>query len=319
MQTSVRFPGSTRGFTLVELLVVIAIIGVLIALLLPAVQQAREAARRMQCTNQMKQFGLAVHNFHDTYGVIPANSYPGEPSGTPDDWLYGRFSGWARLLPQLEQTALHDAFNIYEDYGHSSNSDVNEDNDPIEIFFCPSRRGPEKQPTTFLHRGDYAFCAGGEFANGDRSHVHADLNSTQSNGMFAMPRVESGSRMWKKPGQLTFASITDGLSNTFAIGEKRVEEFRDDSNALIDGVTEGQADGPHYRWGYHSSRNTTSPMNGPIVGAWGNYDANFASQHPGGCNFLFGDGSVHFIPETVNFEVYNLLANSRDGKPVTLP
>lgn len=307
------------GFTLVELLVVIAIIGVLIALLLPAVQQAREAARRMQCTNHLKQFGLAIHNFHDTYGVINANSFQSSTSGSTDVWYYRNFSGWVPLLPGLEQQALHDAFDVKKTQSDSFNNAVCADNDPIGMFFCPSRRAPEKHATSGQHLGDYAFCGGGELPNGDRSHVHADLASTHNNGMFAMPRLGGSGQPWKKPGQLTFASIEDGLSNTIAVGEKRIDEFRDSSNTLIDGVSQATADGAHYRWGFHSSRNVTSPMNGPLLGSWGNYDANFASLHPGGCNFLFADGSVHFIPETVNFDVYNLLAIRNSGKPVTLP
>lgn len=309
-----------KGFTLVELLVVIAIIGVLVALLLPAVQQAREAARRMQCTNHLKQMGLGVHNFHDTYGVIPANSFP-PPTGTnsPDIWRYSRFSGFVVILPYLEQQQLHDTFDIELDYGNAFNTEVNANTDPVSGFFCPSRRPPEKQPGSFQHRGDYAFCAGGEMPNGQRSHVHADLNTTHSNGMFVMPRVEPPGRSWKKAGQLTFAQIEDGLSNTLAIGEKRVKEIRDLDNNLIDGVTVGNADGPHYRWGFHSSRNVTSPMNGPILGSWGNFDANFASDHAGGCNFLLGDGSVRFIAETINFEMYHIIAARNSGLPATFP
>ena len=92
-----------------------------------------------------------------------------------------------------------------------------------------------------------------------------------------------------------------------------------DSMSLLTMAGLGAADGPQYRWGYHSSRNTTSPMNGPILGSWGNYDANFASKHPGGCNFLLGDGSVRFLPETITWDVYNILAARNIGKPVTVP
>jgi len=306
-----------HGFTLVELLVVIAIIGVLVALLLPAVQAAREAARRSQCVNNLKQFGLAIHNFHDTYNVIPANAFQARPSNSPTpaaEWRYANFSGWVILMPYLEQQAVHDSFNIFVDYGNSANVSQ----ETIAAYFCPSRRAPEREPGG-RPRGDYAFCGGGEMRDGTRSHIHADLSSTHSNGMFVMPRLEPGNRIWNKPGQLTFAQVTDGLSNTFAVGEKRVEQFFDANGDPLDNAALGNMDGPHYRWGWYSSRNTTSPMNGPLVGSWDNYDANFGSKHPGGCNFLFGDGAVRFIPETVNFEVYNLLAARNDGKPVTLP
>jgi len=308
-----------RGFTLVELLVVIAIIGILVALLLPAIQAAREAARRASCTNNMKQFGLAIHNVHDTFGVIPAGSFPPRPATSPtpaSQWRYSRFSGWAVLLPYLEQQALHDSFNIFEDYGHADNIPQ----DPVPLLFCSSRRAPRRQPiTNGQAQGDYAFCAGGQMANGTWSNVIADLSASQNNGMFLAPALEPGGRIWLKPGQLTFAQITDGMSNTFAVGEKRVEEFRNASNVLIDGVTQGTADGPQFRWGYHSNRVVRSPMNGPILTTWNDTDCNFGSKHPGGCNFLFGDGAVRFIPENINWDVYNTLAARDSGKPVALP
>lgn len=311
--------GSLRGFTLVELLVVIAIIGILIALLLPAVQAAREAARRSSCTNNMKQLGLAIHNFHDTHGVIPACSFPPRPGNSPtpsSEWRYSRFSGFVPLMPFYEQEALHDSFNIYADYGHSDNRPQ----EPLPLLFCPSRRKPERLPGgTRQARGDYAFNGGGELPDGSRSHVHADGIGSFSNGMFMMVPPEPDGSLWKTPGQLSFGSVDDGLSNTFAVGEKRVKEYRDASGNLIDGVTTGAADGPQYRWGFHSSRNTTSPMNGPILGGWGNHDCNFASDHPGGCNFALGDGSVQFVSESINMEIYNRLAGRNDGKPVTLP
>ncbi len=319
MNLSPRHRKHRSGFTLVELLVVIAIIGVLVALLLPAIQAARESARRSTCTNNLKQFGLAVHNFHDTYGVIPAGALQPRPSGSPTpagQWRYSRFSGWVLLMPYLELDTLHDTFNIHADYGHSDNHPQ----DPVGLYFCPSRRPPERQPDGNQQaRGDYAFCGGGQMRDGSRSHVHADLIDNHSNGMFVMPRLGPNGQIWTRAGQLTFAQVTDGLSNTLAIGERRVEEYRDESGNLIDGVTQSRADGPVFRWGWHSARNTTSPMNGPIVGSWGNHDANFASAHPGGSQFLFGDGSVRFVTEDINWEVYNILAARNSGKPATLP
>lgn len=311
---------TARGFTLVELLVVIAIIGVLVALLLPAVQQAREAARRMQCVNNMKQMGLAVHNFHDTHGVIPAASFsqPPDPDNQVGIWRYVRFSGWVVLLPFIEQQQFHDAFDIEQAVDSTFNVNVFQQVDPIAGYFCPSRRPPERVPDSAYHRGDYAFCAGGELPNGTASHCNT-VNPALANGMFLRPRSESNGQPYKRPGQLTFAQVEDGLSNTFAIGEKRIEEFRDLNNDLIDNVEQAQIDWVHFRWGFHSTRNTTSPMNGPLLGALNDLDANFGSKHPGGCNFLMGDGSVRFVPETIDHLVYNLVAARNSGRPATLP
>lgn len=312
MRIRTTSPGATKGFTLVELLVVIAIIGVLVALLLPAVQQAREAARRMQCTNNLKQMGLGVHNFHDTYGVIPAASFSRPPESHTGVWRYAVFSGWIVILPYIEQQQFHDAFNIEVAVDHSDNIAIFQNLDPISTYFCPSRRPPVK--TGSNHHGDYAFCAGGELPNGVASHTNT-IDPTRANGMFLRPRDTGNQRN----GQLTFAMVEDGLSNTFAIGEKRIEEFRDTNNDLIDGVRQSDVDGQHYRWGWHSTRSAASPMNGPLLGTLSDTDNNFGSKHPGGCNFLLGDGSVRFVPETIDFLLYNRIAARNSGQPKTLP
>ncbi len=285
-----------RAFTLVELLVVIAIIGVLIALLLPAVQQAREAARRMQCTNNLKQFGLGLHNFHDTFGNLPAGSY------TPDTPLkHDRMSGFVTLMPFYEQNAAYELFNIEESVDHATNATAIVT--LVDMLFCPSRRSPTDGPSSSHYmqtcsRGDYAFSAGGE-----GSHCNTD-NPELFDGMFS------------RFGKMQFSQVTDGLSNTIAIGEKRIER-RDDVET---DATLRNMDGPAYRWGFHSTRNFKSPLSSPLLTSLNDLDANFGSSHAGkGVNFLFGDGSVHYIPQTVNWTVMQNLANRADGNPVTIP
>jgi len=291
-----RLRGTSRAFTLVELLVVIAIIGVLVALLLPAVQAAREAARRSQCSNNLKQLGLALHNFHDTFNRLPAGGYPNS-SGQK----YKHMSGFVPLMPFFEQTTLHDLFDIDQQIDHANNATARQQT--IPTFFCPSRRAPEVGRTGYnmpdTSRGDYAFSAGGEGSNCNTA------NTNDFKGMFSQAQ------------NMRFANITDGLSNTIAIGEKRTVMDPDTPGT---GESTAALDGPHYRWGYNGTRNMRSPMNEPVLTSWGDSDANFGSSHAAkGGQFLFGDGSVHYLSQTIAWQTYQDLANRADGNPVAIP
>lgn len=289
----------SNGFTLVELLVVIAIIGILIALLLPAVQAAREAARRTQCNNHLKQIGLALHNYHDTFGVFPPasiNSGSVVPNGG------NAVSGWVFILPFMEMENLYNLWDFRFSYDDAQNNAAKKV--PVEGYFCPSKPRPEKASSSVAY-GDYAFSAGTGHCNAGSAYYRK--------GMFNQNSV------------CRFRDITDGTSNTIAVGEKRTVQ----STSLVS---------PQYRWGWHSTRNMCYRMNVDVVpnaaytfylengttvsgtsAAWDDYWANFGSDHPGGVLFLAADGSVHFVSETIEFSVYQRLGDKADGNVVAFP
>lgn len=305
-----------RGFTLVELLVVIAIIGILVALLLPAVQAAREAARRMQCTNNLKQCGLALHNFHDTHGKLPPRA------GTEIDRNRGeRWSAFFHMLPYVEQQALYDAM---IDRNSSPWNGWYSNNKPGSVYQCPSNAiGHE------IHRGKVSYC----FSAGDSFNA----GTTYVRGVFGWNSdTPDGNDQYDKGGdgrkfQTTFGAISDGLSNTIFMSELRHSKGENDiSRAALDptpnpnacknnynpstkqynttiaerGIDRGGrwADGANYFQGFQ----TIIPPNGPqCMGANHWHDVTHQlltaqSYHPAGVNALFGDGSVHFISETIN-------------------
>ena len=330
-----------RGFTLVELLVVIAIIGILIALLLPAVQAAREAARRSQCVNNGKQIGLALHNYHDTFkcfpsGVIncgfrPKTEYAGGVKNTP---------GWALILPFIEQQPLYDKldfrFAFGEGYGSSNTAaDVVAPsiNAPhlttrIDLFECPSARnkGVFKPYTTTY--AAYLTVPGGSyrtnwfFSSGSFSENSAPFQnniSAVNQGMFG---TQQG---------CTMAQITDGTSNSFAVGEALYD---------VPGCCGGLHWGPFALFGNYThlfglvGANNTRPityaashkMNYTINTTlqWPSYTSCrtagvFSSDHPGGVNMVFGDGSVRFIAETLDYLTLCRLAFIHDAEPVEVP
>ena len=253
-------PRRFRAFTLIELLVVIAIIAVLIALLLPAVQAAREAARRSQCVNNLKQVGLALHTYHDTNGTFPAGG-----------WIAsGKDMGWsAAVLPGLEQRAVYDGLNFSYPYNTWVNSTTA--HTVLNVYLCPS----EPRKTLW-----------GKNSNLGDQFLSADADYGGMVGPRGFYGYISGLPITNNPNRgamtndlcLGFPEITDGTSQTIQIGEDP-----EAVNALW-------ASG-------HNIFDQSAPINArpPFE-----YGEELTSQHPGGVNVLFADGSVHFLKQTMN-------------------
>ncbi|PQO33432.1 prepilin-type cleavage/methylation domain-containing protein [Blastopirellula marina] len=268
------------AFTLVELLVVIAIIGVLIALLLPAVQQAREAARRTQCNNNLKQLGLAMHNYHDTFQSLPA--------GWIDVGSSNNYMGWGTfLLPFVEQSALYDEMKAAGAYKQAWFNITAMDpfaKTVVDAFICPS--DPSGGLNSHLHdygKSNYTGVGGAHYLKG------SGANGTFYDNSF-----------------VKFRDMTDGLSNVAMVGER--------STLLKSGWT--QKKGTLWIGGSTSSEyylNNAIVSSGyySINGAAGSF--NFTSAHPGGAIFLFGDGSAHFLSETIDGTTYRNLGSISDG------
>ncbi|UBM38870.1 DUF1559 domain-containing protein [Bremerella sp. TYQ1] len=301
-----------RGFTLVELLVVIAIIGILIALLLPAVQQAREAARRMQCSNNLKQMGLACHNYMDTsQGAFPPGSYYKLQSGQWDK------HGWAvAILPFIEQNALYDAY----DFSVAPLAAFHEDirRTVIDGYICPSYNGPSTSESSSLFKDGalltYQGVAGVYYND---STLDQNLPGNAGNGMI------TSNGAFRINGERRAAEIVDGLSNTIMIGDY-IHADRTGANSgkpgnvrcWIMGTTD-VAKGALYNVKiiYEDTINSRRDRNDGI--AFNHLP--FSSQHPGGANFVAADGSVHFLPETINFDVYRAVATINGSEANSIP
>jgi prepilin-type N-terminal cleavage/methylation domain-containing protein/prepilin-type processing-associated H-X9-DG protein len=346
--------GKRRGFTLIELLVVIAIIGVLIALLLPAVQSAREAARRMQCVNNLKQLGIATHNYEGTAGCFPlatiVATWPGDPTLPAGNYRWGTL---AYLTIFLEQTSVYNALNFsYPLYGQSTTTPPSQVYPPnltavnvmVNLFLCPSDRMARITTTDGFYGGpgrqfasmNYQFCSGSGVNGGDSS-VNAD-------GVF---RINAVARS---------GDVIDGLSNTaFAseslLGSGGVRSYAPNAVGWDPNVVYASVG-----WnGSPSATITTTACNAPIaigpnrMSVW--VDGNLSqgmynhalppnsrqmdclitfdsisygwkgarSRHPGGANTLLGDGSVRFVKDSVDPVAWAAIGSRNGGEIVTLP
>jgi len=309
-----RDTGLRGAFTLVELLVVIAIIGILIALLLPAVQAAREAARRIQCTNNLKQMGLAMHNY--------LTSNPEYfPPGANGHYKHGLFS---YLLPYMEQQPVFDGLDRSPD--HDTHFDPHRYTE-IEIYICPSYPGPhviENNPIYDWMNGALVTYqgVGGRLADINGTAYPTDpcseYGETPRNGIFCWEDPLGTNKA--RPCKL--AAITDGLSNTLALGEfVHKDKGSGDFNAWP-GNVRPWIYGGDYSCGNYTTKVIVHPINAPVDRTDDTVGYNhlpMGSYHPGGCNFLLGDGSVRFLPETLNRETYMALASIDGGESEQMP
>jgi prepilin-type N-terminal cleavage/methylation domain-containing protein len=342
-----------RGFTLIELLVVIAIIAILIALLLPAVQQAREAARRTQCRNNIKQFGLALHNYHDQFNVFP----PGYTTRVPGNQGASERSHWswgAMILPMIDQAPLYNQLQVGNQDLHvalGTPAGLAALTTPLAAFVCPSDPGPAMNnfnETISFNPADAAAPWYNRLVTSDGTNRVAIAKSNYvgvaCGSVSTTPPVDQGPHgpptgtFWQN-SNLRIRDITDGTSNTLMIGERA---FR--YNNLTVGA--GNA------LGFSSQTNTQSTSAGikaAGMAALGlayngiNWSANnqihqvrgFSSTHVGGAHFLMGDGAVRFISENIDFNratgtggcpagcnglwidsTYERLIGKADGQPV---
>lgn len=287
-----------RGFTLVELLVVIAIIGILIALLLPAVQAAREAARRSQCTNNLKQIGVALHNYHDSFKVLPTGhleKYVGTALSSTS-W------GWTGLiLPFMEQQATFDTANVGVPsfYGaFSVPAAVTAMQQPIATLKCPS----DLQSTTNSYRqrviGSVTMLvATANYVGNNSSDTYIFDDNATTAGLFIRNKA------------MRMADILDGTSNTVAVGE-RSWQYRDASGAvhvsaaaIAFGMTTNNdtvGRGDQIACGVYKLNLDGTEQSGSNAAPYERGMAGYSSRHPGGANFVLADGSVRFVSETID-------------------
>ena len=332
-----------RGFTLIELLVVIAIIGVLIALLLPAVQAAREAARRSQCTNNLKQLGLALHNYHDTQQCFPQGRAGNDASAAGND--SSATSGWVSALNGLEQSTLYNAWNfvvIYNSVNPAPNAypgifpqaNATVAATRINVFVCPSdTSGAYIDLTSFatgrndiphlnkIATASYAFSAGTAGPG-----CCADGPSTGSPYTVSdLKHVDTGFADYSGTGYMvrSTANFTDGTSTTIAAGECVYNDgiFQNNNSWGNNGDFNAWTINLRLSSNFRSTKNplNTLPTGGIYFagGTVGGQRAAFASRHPGGANFLWVDGHVSWIKNTISWQIYNAIATREGGEAVS--
>ena len=347
------------GFTLIELLVVIAIIAVLIALLLPAVQSAREAARRAQCVNNMKQLGLAIHNYHDTALAFPPGAMSTNPSQGWGAWSNNSVTWRVLILPQMEQTAKYNSFNFdLKVGGLESAAAATSWYASVNSFLCPSdgnhdngfrpaniptgqypMYGPPPRPgggALACPIVNYNMSFGDNYAIGNLSNGGVNPWETPCAGpALGQPRIgqpgfwgtsfdcaitsaTGGGQMrgfsdYRTMNNTNMAGVLDGTSNTILVGEALPDQDANNEFWTATSAASGVTIPINWRTDLavdgFGSTNWNSRLSYAARG--------FKSRHPGGANFLFADGSVKFIKNSINRVTYCAIGSRNGGEVVS--
>ena len=345
-----------RGFTLVELLVVIAIIGILVALLLPAVQAAREAARRMSCSNNLKQIGVALHNYHDSFKCFPysvshsgsiesGTARPGAQGGTDAVGKVGgalNHRGWLLLLPYLEQQPLQDQCNLQLATGHyvrgsntlraglapgaAGNANDRVVSQSLEVLLCPS----DPNPTHYLSTtsAEYSIAPGATTQLGAFTNYDFSIQRTSSSDDEWDREPLDSRRMFGHNSASQFRDIVDGTSNAVAV----IETLRSTWNGISPtwGYAKWVGHGVDLSYVPSAASPVRNGINFHLCCSWDGAPftrtpvlrtrlgdwSTPGSMHPGGCQVTLGDGSVRFLAETTDNNVLRRLAYISDGEPL---
>ncbi|MGH7170186.1 MAG: DUF1559 domain-containing protein [Gemmataceae bacterium] len=343
-----RVPKRSRrrlGFTLIELLVVIAIVAVLIALLLPAVQKVRAAAARLSCSNNLKQIGLALTSYHDIYLILPpAKINSGSSWSKPTSFYSARdggvfkvynHTGFTLLLPYIEQENLYTMYDFTKPACNSSwsqsyypatgcqptdlanypngvngTSNVAVVGTLVKIYLCPADRLPDITTTA-------GYWAYGETNGAHSNYLFNCYLATDYTPDYAASRFDAG--MFGTNGAARFADVTDGLSNTLAVGEARQDmvspsfspRWGSGTHTSVYGNVGNYTCAINFPYGLNVLGLPASDRRARLQYAWG-----FGSWHDGGANFVFGDGSVHFLPDAMAFPVFQALSSIQGGEVI---
>jgi len=336
MKTKLSLP-VRNAFTLIELLVVIAIIATLVAILLPAVQQAREAARRSTCKNNLKQIGIAIHNYHDTYNSIPPGYIGQVTVGSRGNWAWG-----ALILPYMDQSATYDALEVgnvrmpvqCNPLANGGKLEVLQT--PIASYLCPSDNAPnpneQRQLNNAAQNGSTAQANPIATSNyvGVNASWHLSLHSgdstntsnlSRANGVFLgfglVPDGTTGNMIPARNSKLSFANVTDGLSNTVFVAERAFELNNPSGSvfncraAIIHGIKSQVNDAVAFQNGGDIGQTfalTATTRGSAAADQFGGINfpnqescrRGVSSRHNGGAQFLLGDGSVHFLSENID-------------------